>query len=222
MTRPAYDGCVTEREREVHRLLERYLVEIVEAYELCPWARAARTSGELAIEIAWGAPPLDAWIGAAERALARPGARVAMVIAPELDATPPELRALRDRVAARVPHAGIADFHPRAPLDLATPARLVPFVRRSPDPLLQLVPLAILDAARRGASELADRAHQAAALGGHSAAPALGVSERIAVANHARVSRDAAAIAARLDDIAADRARSYARVGIAIVASTSR
>jgi len=118
------------------------------------------------------------------------------------------LRALRDRVAARLPRAGVAEFHPRAALDLASPARLVPFLRRAPDPLLQLVPLAILDAVRGGAP-VAPRAQQAAILGGIAAAPKPDAASRIAAANHATASARAAEIEAILDDIARDRARSY-------------
>src|SRR5262245_7666814 len=121
---------------EVRRILDRYLVEVVERYELCPWARVAREGGELAVAILWGAPALAAWVAAAEELLAQPATRVAMVVAPELAIAPGELRALRDAVATRVPSAGVADFHPEAALDLATPARLVPFLRRAPDPLL--------------------------------------------------------------------------------------
>ncbi|HUJ61250.1 MAG TPA: hypothetical protein VLX92_22255 [Kofleriaceae bacterium] len=197
---------------EVHRLLERYAIEVVEAFELCPWARAARLGGELAIDVLWGAPADAAWLAAGERLLARPEVRVAMVVAPELACTPAELRALRDRVAARLPHAGVADFHPDAPLDLGSPARLVPYLRRAPDPLLQLVPLALLDAVR--ARPLPDRGHQAQILAGHAAPPRDGAAARIAADNFARASADRAALAAVLADIAADRVRSYARVGI--------
>lgn len=198
---------------EVLRILERYLIEVVERYELCPWARAARQGGELAAAVVWGAPAEDDWVAAAGALLARPGARVAMVVAPELAIAPAALRAVRDRVAARLPHAGVADFHPAAALDLATPARLVPFLRRAPDPLLQLVPLAILDAVR-AAPPGPDRAGQAQILGGRGAPPRPGAAERIAAGNHATALRHAAAIAAALDEIAADRAAAYARAGI--------
>jgi len=201
------------RRAEVLRVLHRYLVEIVERHALCPWARAAREGGELAIEIVWGAPTFEAWVAAAEELLARPATRVAMVVAPELAIAPAELRAVRDRVAARLPAAGIADFHPAAPLDLATPARLVPFLRRAPDPLLQLVPLALLDAVR-AAPPIADRARQAQLLGGLALPPARDVAARIAADNHATASAAHAEIAATLDDIARDRRNSYVRVGI--------
>ncbi len=210
MTEPGPGGA---RAAEVLRILDRYLIEVVERYELCPWARAARTGGEIAADIVWGAPSDDDWAAAASALLTRPGARVAMVVAPELAIAPAGLRAVRDRIAARLPHAGVADFHPAAALDLATPARLVPFLRRAPDPLLQLVPLALLDAVR-AAPPAADRARQAQRLGGRGAAPRADAAERIAAANHATVTRHAAEIAAVLDAIAADRAAAYSRAGI--------
>lgn len=133
---------------EVERILHRYLIEVVERYNLCPWARPARLGAELAIGVLWGTPPLDAWVAEARALLGRPGARVAMVVAPELEGPTSVLRAIRDHVAKHVRDAGIAEFHPEASLDLATPGRLVPFLRRSPDPLLQLVPFALLDPIR--------------------------------------------------------------------------
>ena len=111
-----------------------------------------------------------------------------------------------------MPQAGVAHFHPDAPLDLATAARLVPFLRRSPDPMLQLVPFAVLDAVRPAAS-IVDRTYQAAMIqGGYVAKPDL--ADRIADTNHATVSAQRAAILATLDDITRDRLASYARAGI--------
>jgi hypothetical protein len=198
---------------EVRRILERYLVEVVERYELCPWARPARERREIAVGVLWGTPPLDAWVAEAERLLAVPVTRVAMVIAPELASSREAFGALRDQVAERIPSAGVAEFFPVAALDLATPARLVPFLRRSPDPLLQLVPLALIDAVRAAPSTVG-LAQQAALLRGHAASPPRAPADRIAAANHATVTEAHAAVAAVLDDIAADRRAAYARVGI--------
>jgi len=198
---------------EVRRILDRYLVEVVERHELCPWARAAREGGELAVAILWGAPAPGEWVAAAEQLLAHPATRVAMVVAPELAIARAEFRALRDAVAARIPSAGVADFHPDAALDLATPARLVPFLRRSPDPLLQLVPLALL-ASARAAPPAIDRAQQAHALAGHAEPPRGDIADRIAAANHATVSAHHAEIAQTLAAIAEDRRVAYARAGI--------
>jgi hypothetical protein len=138
-----------------------------------------------------------------------------MIVAPELAATPSELRAIRDQVAVRIPSAGIAEFHPDAPLDLASPARLVPYLRRSPDPLLQLVPLALLDNVRAYPA-VVDLTDQAQMLRGLAEPTRADVADSLADTNHARVRSDGVAIAATLDDIAADRRRSYERVGIAI------
>ncbi len=203
----------------MRRLLDRYIVEIVETYDFCPWAKAARLGGELAVDVLWSTPAPAAWIDAARRLLAQPATRVAMVIAPELAATPDELRRLRDYVATKIPSAGVAEFHPDAVIDLESPARLVPFLRRSPDPLLQLVPLELLDRVRTHTSVI-DVHDQAQMLAGLAAPPRDDIADRLAETNHARVRTDIAAITATLDDIAADRRRSYARVGVAI--NTSR
>jgi hypothetical protein len=196
---------------EARRILERYVLEVVVAYDLCPWARVAWDNGEVSVEVLLGTPGLADWLVAARRLFGSPTTRVAMIVAPELAIELPALRELRDRVAAQLPEAGVAEFHPRAALDLATPARLVPFLRRSPDPMLQLVPLALLDRVR--ASPLPDRAAQAQILAG-TAVPSRDVGAQIAHANHATVTARHAEIEATLADIAADRAAAYARVGI--------
>jgi hypothetical protein len=198
---------------EVVRILERYLVEVVERYALCPWARSARERREIAVSVLWGTPPLDAWVAEAERLLAVPVTRIAMVIAPELAISREAFGALRDQVAERIPSAGVAEFFPAAALDLATPARLVPFLRRSPDPLLQLVPMEVIDVVR-ATPPIAGLAQQASMLRGHAAAPPHAPTDRIAAANHATVTQAHAAITAVLEDIAADRRAAYARVGI--------
>jgi len=214
MTRRAYNGCVTPRLAAVRRLLDRYLVEVVEAYNLCPWARTARTGGELTVEVLWGTPSADAFAEAAARALVQPDTRVAMVVAPELAASPAQLRAIRDVVATRLPTAGIAEFHPEAAYDPASPARLVPYLRRSPDPLLQLVPLELLDRLRAHTA-VVDITDQAQMLSNLAAPPRGDIADTIAEDNHARVTASAATIEAILEDIAADRRRTYAELGIA-------
>lgn len=216
MTRHAYNGCVDPKGREVRRILDRYLVEIVETYDLCPWAKTSRTGGELAVEILWGTPTLAMWVAAANRALA-PSIKVAMLVAPELRITRSELHDVRDQVAREVGTLGIAEFHPDATYDGKTPARLVPFLRRSPDPLLQCVPLTLLDQVR-GPPLTVERSAQIAMLvkqgGIHAVKP--DIASRIASANHARVAQHE--VEAKLAAIDVDRADSYARVGI----STSR
>jgi hypothetical protein len=84
--------------------------------------------------------------------------------------------------------------------------------------LLQFVPLALLDSLRTGTQVVTETELQAQMLAGTAVIPRDDVGDLIAEANHARVSRDAVAIQATLEDIRADRERSYARVKI----STSR
>lgn len=204
---------MTEKLAEVRRILDRYVVEVVERFDLCPWAKSARLGGEVAIEVLWGEPSMEAWLEAGRALLAQPGARIAMVVAPESALTVSELRAVRDHVTNHVPQTGIAHFHPDAPLDLASPARLVPFLRRSPDPLLQLVPLALLESVRAAPMPV-ERARQVQMLGGVGPMVRGDIADRIAEVNHARVSAEQAEVMRVLDAITQDRRASYARVEI--------
>jgi len=106
----------------------------------------------------------------------------------------------------------IADFHPTAPLDMASPERLVPFIRRSPDPTLQLIRHASLDAARRGGQDGTRAATLEMMLkGALKDEPA---HARIASANHRTLERQGEApVLQALDAIARDRLASYRRIG---------
>ncbi len=196
------------------RLLDRYLIEVVETNEFCPWAKSARRNGEIGRAVLFGQPSIEAWMEAATGLLADPKVRVAMVVAPEFAGTLGELRDVRAVLAARITSAGIAEFHPDGDLDLGSPARLVRFVRRSPDPMIQLVPIEILDSVRIGDRRVIDRAELAAVLSGAHLEVEIDIGEKIADANFKTVTRDPGAVVATMDAIAADRRASYARVGI--------
>ena len=56
---------MAEKLAEVRRILDRYVVEVVESFHLCPWAKSARLGGEVAVEVLWGEPSVDAWVEAA-------------------------------------------------------------------------------------------------------------------------------------------------------------
>ena len=150
---------------------DRYLREFVEAWNLCPWARFCREGGKLHRRVllaAGGAPgspeflsaahEVDAAIAAVE-ALPPDSVEVGLLILPALApalALGPEgslrfeqlctaVRAATDaRHAQREPPFFCVPFHPDFPEDLATPARAVRFLRRSPDPTLQLVRRSLL------------------------------------------------------------------------------
>ena len=111
----------------------------------------------------------------------------------------------------------MADFHPGIEPDTSTPARLVPFVRCSPDPTIQLVRRAAIEAVQGSGSQGTSYAPQgllglleASAMPAASAPP---MHQRIAEANHETVLRlGVAQVKALLDDIRADRDRAYARI----------
>jgi hypothetical protein len=197
--------------REARRLLDRYLTEVVERFALCPWAAATRRRGELRVEVLV-APALEA--DAVHAAVARiaddPRAAIGMVVlaASSIDAL--ALRRVRD--AAMRPDVAIADFHPRGTGDATTPARLVPVLRRAPDPMLQVVRWSVLHAARRSPPPH-DRGAQARLLAGHADGAVADPSDAIARANHATIA-DAGlpALVAVLDELARDRDAAYARL----------
>jgi len=202
-------------EREARRLLDRYLVEVVERWNLCPWAASSRRRGELRIEIlvAPGGEPPDV-APAVDRIARDPDAALGMVVLAASSIDPAALRRLRD--AAMRPDVAIADFHPAAAGDQASPARLVPVLRRSPDPMLQVVRWAVLDAARR-APPPPGRSEQARLLADLGAPPPPRVADAVAAANHRTVA-DAGldALLAVFADLARDRAAAYAAAGVTL------
>src|SRR5207248_7261659 len=104
---------------------------------------------------------------------------------------------LRERMFAA--HAGDAPFycvafHPELPRDLLDAHRAVQFIRRSPDPTLQLVRASVLRAVRgdaAGGSRYVDTSKLSLEEAMALASP-LGLAERIAQTNFDTVQRDAA------------------------------
>jgi hypothetical protein len=128
---------------------ERYAVEVVERFGFCPWARASRESGEVTLRVVFSMNP-DDFDESLRRLdeLHEPSfsADIALFIYPLLDLDrlgfEDYVRRLRTRAEAppkRLDAFAMAAFHPSASADLSHPDKLVPYVRRSPDPTLQLV-----------------------------------------------------------------------------------
>jgi hypothetical protein len=198
---------------EALRLNTRYLDEVVIAWNLCPWAEKALTSGQVRQRVQLDEAPapedvlpfLDACDAASDVA-------IGLLIFPRLETRAAAFDAFAERVrradharrpdAATTPHAPtffIAAFHPAAPMTFSTAPQLVSFVRRTPDPTLQLVRTAVL---RRATGE----------------GPR--VSDEVTRRNFEAVNtRGAAALDAVLRDIRRDRDESYARLG-AMIART--
>jgi hypothetical protein len=132
---------------------ERYAVEVVERFGFCPWARSARESGDVSLHVVFSTD-LDDFSASLEALAALHQASaptseppsIALFIYPLLDLDrlgfEDYVRRLRGRAEApplALDAYAMAAFHPAANVDLGHPDRLVPFVRRSPDPTLQLV-----------------------------------------------------------------------------------
>jgi len=131
---------------------DRYLREFVEALELCPFARRCRESGRLARRVLRGGRPGEATASAVREleATAEEQVEVALLIYPELEGGVRALEDLRDEVRRSLRLFHCVAFHPELPMDLSDENRAVSFLRRSPDPTLQLVRIATLERVRSG------------------------------------------------------------------------
>lgn len=144
---------------ETLRLYARYQTEFVEAFDLCPWAKRARLDGHVDVQVCLDQTlrvqavldQLDVWV-------ANEATEIGILIFPACQVERDELERFATQcMAADAARLGLqsaefvlAAFHPQAPLQLEPPERLVPFLRRSPDPTLQFVRTRALQRVRRG------------------------------------------------------------------------
>lgn len=207
---------------ETLRLQQRYAEEVVEGFNLCPWARSARERGAVERVVLLQRDDEEAPALEAIRALEeRPEVEVALLLFPSLLVDPPafdaftqRLRAADERRHGGRPVFAAASFHPDYPLDLRSAAAAVPFFRRTPDPTIQLIRLSLVEQMRgpnhgkflfdfspEGWSQLLERQRRGS------------TTERITQENYDRLISDSPErIAAVLDDIRADRERVHARL----------
>jgi hypothetical protein len=201
-----------ELETEALRLNTRYLDEVVIGWNLCPWAEKALTAGQVRQRVLLAASPRPEdvlpFIDELDACAAEPEVAIGLLIFPRLEIRAPAFDAFAERVRradhARRPDAAtsppapaflVAAFHPDpiVPETFATPPQLVSFVRRTPDPTLQLVRTTVL---RRATGE----------------GPR--VSDDVTRRNFEAVgARGADALDAVLRDLRRDRDESYARLG---------
>jgi hypothetical protein len=217
---------------EAVRLHHRYQVEIVEACGLCPWAERARVGGSFRARVLLqtDARGTDASVEAIEQLATDPRADVAVLIFPRLllgrVAFERFVGDVREADAARHPLGRIpfvfAAFHPEAPPDTSDAERLIPFLRRTPDPTIQLLRTELLDRVRsatpQGTQFVDIRALDA--LGVDLADSPVPLRQRIARTNLATVERmGVSEMARRMDAIVEDRRRTYgAFEGVQVVA----
>lgn len=216
---------MTDEERDARlgseacRLHQRYTVEVIERFDLCPWARKAGQEGQV-----WRRPllqcnmepgPTLALLDELE-ALPRPP-QIVIAIYPRLACGPREFDAMVARIKAadQERHRGrplyvSASFHPDYPLDERSPAALVPWLRRSPDPSLQLVHFPTLEEARGRTGKILFDYSPAAWEEVRRRIEKGTVPERVAADNLATFHGERAEMERVVADIAADRARAYA------------
>ena len=194
---------------EALRLNARYVEEIVIDWGLCPWAAQAWRGGAVGrrvllddvVDIAALAATL-AVVDELDRSGAVPPPAIGLLIWPRLALDAAAFSGVAEqlrradrarRAAGAAPPFLVAAFHPdlreEPPNDAAS---LVPFIRRTPDPTLQLVRTALLDSLTRDGRD---------------------PSAEIAAANFATVAgRTPGALDRALRDIRRDRDASYARL----------
>jgi hypothetical protein len=137
---------------------DRYLRDFVEALHLCPYARRCRESGKLHRRVVLRPEDAPAAVRAVE-ALPEGSVEVALLIFPNAPANGLESARDFDEFASDLrnrildAHAGnppfyCVAFHPDLPRDLLDAHRAVQFIRRSPDPTIQLVRASVLRAVR--------------------------------------------------------------------------
>jgi hypothetical protein len=212
---------VNDFELEAVRLNRRYVVEIVEQFGLCPWADRARREGRVT-EVVFDQTSSELFAPSLERMLELEAAiDVALFIYPriglkrlEFEHFARRLRALdaERHAPARIEFA-IAAFHPDAEAVLANPDRLVPFLRRTPDPTLQLVRDTALSRVRGDLHGTSYFGPEVLLANGAPGPPEPDIRERIARTNHETVMRlGAPALEAVFQDILRDRDETRARL----------
>jgi hypothetical protein len=143
---------------------DRYLREFIEALHICPYARPCREAGQLHRQVLLH-QKLDALAVAAQiRELdGRADIEIGLLLFPllQVDAKTFEryIGEIRSRYATgrTTPiEFFIVAFHPELPQQLHNPDVAVRFLRRSPDPTIQLVRPSAIERARKGTREPED------------------------------------------------------------------
>jgi hypothetical protein len=203
------------------RLNARYIEEVVIGWGLCPWAAQAWREGavarrvlvEPAPESASGqAPAIGGVLAFIDEIASNPAISIGLAIFPRATLSEAAWGTFAERVrradrARRAPQEQapflLAAFHPGSAraggaavvtAAVANSGALVSFIRRAPDPMLQLVRTSLLEGLARDGRDL---------------------SGEIARANFAAVNaRTAAALDALVGEIRSDRDATYARLGL--------
>lgn len=224
----------------VHRVHDRFLLEVVEPLGLCPFARRSRELGRVHRPLVYEVGATPAHVAARLRALVGehpdaeivlftfigPGPAPRFTRARDLDDFVKEVRPAYDPLGG--PTFFMVGFHPRSgepdPGDeppRSTPDSLVPLLRRTPDPVIQCVRAEVLERVRWQAQQASHAKMIAEAekldprlrkILEHSVQPDSSLSADIARKNFETVGEGEGRerLEARLADIARARAEAYA------------
>lgn len=207
--------------REARRIQLRYQREVVEAFGLCPFAAKARidlvSSEAIVLD---PEPTLDRVLPEVRELAYVDAIEVAFIVFPRWKIDRVRLSRFVEllRSAHQAEPSGLVmtmeGFHPDAAADTSSPGALVPFLRRTADPTIQLTRLSVLDRARAGVGGTTKYVDpttiDVAAL--LAAPPERSLHQRISEANHQTVCRHGVAAIERVyDAIRSDRDESYAR-----------
>jgi hypothetical protein len=230
------DGMDDERWiHEAERLYGRYQREIVEACGLCPWALKSRTDGRFRTRVLLATDPRDkaSVLAILDELDLEPRTEVAVLVFPRLPlgrlAFERFVGELRDADSPRHPIGCIpfvfAAFHPDASPDATDAERMIPFLRRTPDPTIQILRTDVLDRVRsstpQGTQFIDMRSLEA--LDVDTKEEEVSLRQRIARTNLATVERiGIAEMTRRLDVIVADRKATYSELESAAAAAKSR
>jgi hypothetical protein len=191
-------GGDADWEREALRLNRRYLDEVVLAFGLCPWAEPALQGGRVRRAVCLAPLPqasdclpfidqLDQFAAADA-----PQVDIGLLLFPRASLTWSAFDTFAERVRRVKGIFLVASFHPDGPLHAENPHQAIPFLRRSPDPMLQFVRAALIDRL-------------------HTTQP--GISASVGERNFRSLQGGAQSrLNAVLDDIRLDRATTYARL----------
>lgn len=210
---------------ETLRLHLRYQTEVVEGFNLCPWAKAARLTNNTTPLVDDGRPLLEQLGDAA----ALPS-EVLFLILPTYSG---HRHAFEELVAQLIasdaqryrdnsPPFAMAAFHPQdtlEPLLELSAESLVAYLRRSPNPTIQLIRLDALKRVRHGepsgTSFLDPSQVDFSAFPSKASPERPSLRHRIATANHTTVhGAMGTALKNRVDAILDDRRRTHQRLGL--------
>jgi hypothetical protein len=219
----AEGGTASAWVREATRLHERYVVEVVERYGFCPWATRARQDGRLRVDVSLQVDPdgLDRPLAALERWSRDDGMEVGFLLFPRLalgrvdfDRYTSDVRSADSRryEVGSAPFAMVG-FHPEAKATLDDAERIIPFLRRTPDPCIQVIRLSVLERVRGSVPEGTQFVDLHLLEQAANAPVTLSVRDRVGLANLDTVRTEGVAeIARSMEDIHRDREATYRRL----------